>query len=63
VTGRGWFLGVTALLTVAHPLLPADLRSVNVGAVLSDGRLTADELIGRADQAMYAAKELTRVPA
>jgi diguanylate cyclase (GGDEF)-like protein len=37
--------------------------SAAVGAVLSDGRLTADELIGRADQAMYEAKQRTRVRA
>jgi diguanylate cyclase (GGDEF)-like protein len=31
--------------------------SVSVGAVLSDGRTGADELITRADQAMYRAKQ------
>ncbi len=35
----------------------------SVGSVLSDGRLSADDLIGRADQAMYEAKQLTRVRA
>jgi GGDEF domain-containing protein len=41
--------------------LPGDLRvGAAVGAVLSDGRSGADELIRRADQAMYAAKEASR---
>jgi diguanylate cyclase len=34
-----------------------------VGSVCSAGRLSADDLIGRADQAMYAAKQRTRVRA
>jgi GGDEF domain-containing protein len=32
----------------------------SVGAVRSDRTLGADELIGRADQAMYRAKQLVR---
>ena len=35
----------------------------SVGAVVSDGTLGADELIGRADQAMYEAKQRSRVRA
>ena len=34
----------------------------SIGAVLSDGDLGADELISRADQAMYRAKQADRVP-
>jgi diguanylate cyclase (GGDEF)-like protein len=47
---------------MAEPFgLPGDLRvGAAVGAVLSDGRSGADELIRRADQAMYAAKEASR---
>jgi diguanylate cyclase len=47
---------------MAEPFgLPGDLRvGAAVGAVRSDGRSGADELIRRADQAMYVAKEASR---
>ena len=45
---------------LAEPFVLGDTAvraSVSVGAVLSDGRTGADELITRADQAMYRAKQ------
>jgi GGDEF domain-containing protein len=70
--GRRWYLAVTGLLTLAHPFLGPDARAytyflagAGVGAVISDGRLGADELISRADREMYRAKQEHRatVPA
>ena len=45
---------------LAEPFVLGDTAvraSVSVGAVLSDGRTGADDLITRADQAMYRAKQ------
>jgi diguanylate cyclase (GGDEF)-like protein len=52
--------------SLAAPFRPAREQvriGASVGAVLSDGRLSADDLIGRADQAMYRVKQRTRVRA
>ncbi|MDI6102256.1 GGDEF domain-containing protein [Actinoplanes sp. NEAU-A12] len=52
---------VHAALAPPVPLAGEDVRvGVSVGAVLSDGHLDADELIRRADQAMYRDKATRR---
>lgn len=51
---------------LAEPFRPAGVPvevGAAVGAVLSDRRIGADDLIGRADQAMYEAKQRSRVRA
>jgi diguanylate cyclase (GGDEF)-like protein len=52
--------------SLAGPFRPVGEQvriGASVGSVLSDSRLSADDLIGRADQAMYRAKQRTRVRA
>ena len=59
-------LGAHVEAALRTPLRPAgELVRIGaaVGAVCSDGRARADDLIGRADQAMYAAKQRSRVRA
>jgi diguanylate cyclase (GGDEF)-like protein len=53
---------IEGALTAPFPLAGESvLVSASVGAVLSDGDLAAEELIRRADQAMYVAKHQLRV--